>query len=121
MSGLSIGKAIKSILSGIEKVYPLVADEGTTFPFVVYKRSNLIPSSTKDRYNYKESATVEIIAASDSYPDSINLAEQIKDKMEHTRGIFNGINIGGVTLISADEDYIEDTFIQKMNFNIEII
>ena len=41
MSGLAIGKAIKSILGGIDKVYPLVADEGTTFPFVVYRRSAL--------------------------------------------------------------------------------
>ena len=39
MSGLQIGKAIKTILSGIDKVYPLVADEGTTYPFVVYRRS----------------------------------------------------------------------------------
>jgi hypothetical protein len=41
--------------------------------------------------------------------------------MENTRGIFNGVNVGEVTLINADEDYLEDTFIQKMNFNIEII
>lgn len=121
MSGLAIGKAIKSILGGIEKVYPLVADEGTTFPFVVYRRSALTPSSTKDRYNHKESAIVEIIVASNSYPEGINLAEYVKDKMENTRGIFNDVNVGEITLISADEDYLEDTFIQKMNFNIEII
>ena len=121
MSGLAIGKAVKSILGDIEKVYPLVADEGTTFPFVVYRRRGLTPSSTKDRYNYKESAIVEIIVASNSYPESINLAEQIKDKMEHTRGIFNGVNVGEITLMNADEDYLEDTFIQIMNFNIEII
>lgn len=41
--------------------------------------------------------------------------------MENTRGIFNDVNVGEITLISADEDYLEDTFIQKMNFNIEII
>nr|DAZ05102.1 MAG TPA: Protein of unknown function (DUF3168) [Caudoviricetes sp.] len=56
-------------------MYPLVADEGTTYPFVVYRRSSLQPSSTKDRYSYKESATVEVIVASNSYPDSIALAE----------------------------------------------
>jgi hypothetical protein len=41
--------------------------------------------------------------------------------MEHTRGIFNGVNVGEITLMNADEDYLEDTFIQKLNFNIEII
>lgn len=121
MSGLSVGKAIKTILEGIEKVYPLVADEGTTYPFVVYRRSGLAPASTKDRYSYKESASVEIIIASNSYPDSINLAEQVKAKMQNTRGTYSGLNIGEISLTDADEDFIEDAFIQKLNFNIEIL
>jgi len=41
--------------------------------------------------------------------------------MEGTRGIYNGVNIREVTLTNADEDFLEDTFIQKLNFNIEII
>lgn len=121
MSGLQIGKAIKAILSGIDKVYPLVADEGTTYPFVVYRRSGLTPASTKDRYSFRESASVEIIIASNTYPDSINLADQVKEKMEGTRGTYSGLNIGEITLTNADEDFLEDTFIQKLTFNIEII
>ena len=31
------------------------------------------------------------------------------------------INIGEITLINAEEDYLEDSFIQKLTFNIEII
>lgn len=41
--------------------------------------------------------------------------------MEGTKGTFNGLKIGEITLLNADEDYLEDTFIQKLNFNIEII
>ena len=121
MSGLQIGKTIKYILSDIEKVYPLIADQGTTYPFVVYRRTGLTPSSTKDRYNYRELATIEIIVAAANYNDSIKLAESVKGKLEHTRGKFDEFSIGDITLINADEDYIEDTFIQKLTFNIEII
>lgn len=122
MSSLQIGKAIYTILAknNINKVFPLVADEGTTFPFVVYKRSGLEPSSTKDRYNYSELATLDIIVAANTYEDSISLAEKIKDVLEHSRGIYNSINIGEITLDDADEDYLEDTFIQKLTFKIEI-
>ena len=74
MNGLQIGKAIKTILEGIERVYPLVADEGTSYPFVVYRRSGLTPASTKDRYSFNEIATVEVIVASNSYPESISVA-----------------------------------------------
>ena len=121
MKGIEVGKAIKAILEDIDKVYPLVADEGTTFPFIVYRRSSLRPASTKDRYNYSETATVEIIVASNSYPESINIALQVKDLMEGTRGVYCDINIGEITLINAWEDYLEDSFIQKLTFNIEII
>lgn len=121
MSGLQIGKAIKSILSGIDKVYPLVADEGTTYPFVIYRRSGLYPSTTKDRYSFREMATVELIVAAATYPDSISLAEKVKGTLEHTRGKFNDIVIGDITMINADEDYLEDAFIQKLTFQIEIL
>lgn len=123
MSSLQIGKAIYAILAqnNIQKVYPLVADEGTTFPFIVYRRTGLQPASTKDRYNYKEMATVELIVASDNYTDSIQLAEQVKNILEHTRGTFNDIRIGEIELTESDEDYLEDTFIQRLNFNIEIL
>lgn len=122
MSSLQIGKAIYTILAknNITKVFPLVADEGTTFPFIVYKRSGLEPSNTKDRYNYSELATLDIIIAASTYQESINLTEKVKDILEHNRGIYNDINIGDITLDDADEDYIEDTFIQKLTFKIEI-
>lgn len=41
--------------------------------------------------------------------------------MEGTRGNYSGLNIGEITLTNADEDFLEDTFIQKLTFNIEII
>lgn len=52
MNGLGIGKAIFTILDGIEKVYPIVADNGANYPFIVYRRAGLQHSNTKDRYNY---------------------------------------------------------------------
>lgn len=121
MSGLQIGKAIKTILRDIDNVYPLVADEGTSYPFIIYRRANLTPSSTKDRYNYKELASIQIIVASNEYQNSIDVAELVRDKMEHTRGIYNELNIGDIILMNADENYIEDAFVQTLTFNIEII
>lgn len=113
MNSLQIGKAIYAILSdeGITKVFPLVADEGTTFPFVVYRRISLTPASTKDRFNYRELATVEILVASSDYNSGISLAIQIKELLEKTRGTYNGIKIGDVVVTGASEDYIDDTFI----------
>ena len=41
MDSLNIGKAIYTILQTSididKKIYPLIADEGTTFPFIIYE------------------------------------------------------------------------------------
>ena len=123
MNSLQIGKVIYQILNGngINKVFPLVADEGTTFPFVVYRRTGLMPASTKDRFNYSELAAIDILVASADYESGNALAITIKDLLEHTRGTYGNINVGDIYLVDASEDYIEDAFIQKLTFNIEIV
>lgn len=121
MTGLEVGKAIYKILEGIKNVYPLVADQGTEYPFIVYRRVNLSHANTKDRFNYQELATVEVIVASNSYTESIELAKQVMYRLEHTRGLYNEISINEIKMVGAEEDYIEDAFIQKLTFDIEIL
>lgn len=123
MSSLSLGKAITTILNDVckDKVFPIVANPETTYPFIVYKRTGLTPANSKDRYNYKEMATVEVIVASENYSKSLEIAEETKSKLEHTRGVFNSIEIGEVTMTAASEDYLDDAYIQRMTYQIEII
>ena len=115
---IKIGETVYSILStdaevtGIvgNKIYPIVADVGTTFPFIVYKKGSYIPTYTKDGISNKR-ATVEIIIASDKYNISVDLAEKV----------FNAISAKDrkFRLAINTEDYIEDTFIQTLTYNIE--
>lgn len=121
MTGLEVGKAIYKILEGIKSVYPIVADQGAEFPYIVYRRAGLSHANTKDRFNYQEVATVEVIVAATSYLESIELAKQVMYRLEHTRGLYNEISINEIKLIDAEEDYIENTFIQRLTFSIEIL
>lgn len=121
MNGLEIGKAIYKVLEGTTKVYPLVADMGASYPFITYRRSGLSHANTKDRFNYQELATVEVIVASDKYAEALQIAKQILGRMEYTRGMYENISISEIKLVNAEEDYIEDAFIQKLTFNIEIL
>lgn len=123
MKGLEIGKAIYNILIelGNINVYPLVADNGAKFPFIVYRRTGLVPSNTKDRYNYQELATVEIIIAADNYQDSIQNAVRVKGCLEKTRGRYNNVDISEIKLIGASEEYLDNAFVQKLTFAIEIL
>ena len=124
---LQVGKAIYNILSNdakiidsVEhKIYPLIADTGTTFPFIVYRRTGIEPSDSKDRFIYSENTYVEVVIASDKYNESIEIADLVKNALQGKRGNYSGINIHDIRMTNADEDYIEDTFIQNLTFNIK--
>jgi hypothetical protein len=124
---LQVGKAIYNILSNdakiidsVEhKIYPLIADTGTTFPFIVYRRTGIEPSDSKDRFIYSENTYVEVVIASDKYNESIEIADLVKDALQGKKGNYSGINIYDIRMTNADEDYIEDTFIQNLTFNIK--
>lgn len=124
---LQVGKAIYNILSNdakiidsVEhKIYPLIADTGTTFPFIVYRRTGIEPSDSKDRFIYSENTYVEVVIASDKYNESIEIADLVKDALQGKKGNYSGINIHDIRMTNADEDYIEDTFIQNLTFNIK--
>lgn len=120
---LQIGKAIYNILSNDKnitnrvgkKIYPLIADVDTTFPFIIYKRTGIIPADSKDRFIYSEEVYVEVVIASDKYNESIEIADLVRSTL--TTGKYNEIK--DIQITDADEDYIEDTFIQNLTFKIK--
>lgn len=124
MTGLSIGKVVYNILSSDKsfketignRIYPLIADEGTTFPFVIYSRIGIDEQSTKD--NSEEQIRVLVQVAANNYQQSIETAEIIRAAMEHKSGTFNNLLIEDIILEDASEDWLDDTFIQNLNFNI---
>ena len=85
-----------------DKIYAISTKTETSFPFVIYKRNSLTPEYTKDRYGTGDTVSVEIVVASDNYLNSVTIADVIDSK-----------------LISANEDFIEDTFIQSLVFSFK--
>lgn len=123
---LQIGKAIYDILHTNadivtrlqDKIFPLISEQNTTFPFIVYKRTGIISAYSKDRYTANESVTMDIIIASDKYNETIEIAELVRLSLEGKKGLYSGIQIEEIRLLSADEDFMEDTYIQTITFNI---
>lgn len=123
---IEIGKAIYSILSNDEaikakvnnKIFPLVANPDTTFPFIVYKRTGIYPTYTKDWYSGNDDITLEIIVAADNYNDSITIADLVRKALDGKKGEYSNIIINSIRMDIADEDFIEDTFIQNLQFKI---
>ena len=125
MSCISIGKAIKTLLvDGLSKtsiknkIYPLIADETTTFPFIVYRRSSITTVSDKDYSN--DSACIQIMIAANNYAESVELAEQVRTSLVHKKGIIQTIPVEDISLVDGSEEFIDNTFVQNLIFKITI-
>ena len=125
-SSLLIGKVIADELKSNINVYPIIAPLDTKFPFAVYRRMGLEVENTKDIYNIREIATLELIIVSQSYAESLKMASDLKMFLEHLKGRYKTnmqeeIIISDITVIDASEDYNNDAYLQKMTLQIEII
>ena len=49
----------------MNKIFPLIANADTTFPFIVFQRSNLMPIYTKDILTENQITMVIIVVSND--------------------------------------------------------
>lgn len=126
MSTISFAKAINKLLSTdniksvvSNKVYPLIASLNTTFPYIVFQRTST-PYDSKDNV-YQDSINIEIIAVSDNYDKSLELAELIRNELEGKRNItIEEFRISSIKLVDSSESYSNDAYLQSLTFNFRI-
>ena len=126
---LKIGKYIRQFLIederyneivGQTKTFPLIANADTDFPFVTYQRTNAKVMYTKD-VRYENLLEVEITILCDNYPQSIDLICLVRDILEGKRYKDEEIFIRDIRVNEVSEDFNEDTFIQRISFDIDAI
>ena len=119
MKNFQIGKEINRLLKnnvlGLgDKVFPLVANPNTTFPFLVYRRIGYQPRSNKDYRG--EVVTMELNIATESYQEGVDIANQVADILQNKETEI----IEDIQLMNVSEMYLQDTFIQNLQFRIEL-
>lgn len=125
MTGLSIGLYINEKLGGTPELTTLVGNnffyistqEAVNFPFVVYRRDDLTPNYTKDLLS-DDKVNVSFIVASDKYIQSVEIAEVLRTTLEGKRARRYGIT--DTKLVSANEDMIDNTFVQSLVFSFKM-
>ena len=121
MKNFEVGKQIKSMLDVPNvsmyvkgKVFPLVANANTDFPFLVYRRSSYIPENNKDFEG--EKVNIEIAIASTKYIESLEIANNVCDALNHKEDEL----IEDITVMNQYEDYTDDTFLQYITIQVTI-
>lgn len=126
-NSLLVGKYMYKLLSedvvlsakvSPKKIFPLVANADTTYPFIVYARTGLVVEYCKDGM-VENSIDFQILSVSDNYVESLEVANQIRNILEMKRYKDKDICIRECKLSSVAEEYMEDAFIQRLNFTIK--
>ena len=123
---LEIGKYINNMLANNQeikdlqaKVYPLIADNDAKFPFIIYKRVGLVSYISKDGI-YQDDVIIEIKIVSDKYSVGVQLAKIVRSLLQKSCVHFDDFDINDVTINFAAEDFLENAFIQTMQFTLKI-
>lgn len=122
MKNFKIGSEIRNvILSSIAvknavdtKVFPLIANAGTTFPFIVYRRSSYSPKSDKDVLN--ETVYIEIAIICNNYEQSVSIANDVADVLL----AYESDTIEEIKVTNISEEFISNSFVQKVNLQIDL-
>lgn len=122
MKNFKIGSEIRNVIlssSAVKnavdtKVFPLIANAGTTFPFIVYRRSSYSPMSNKDKLN--ESVYIEIAIICNNYEQSVSIANDVADVLLK----YESDTIEEIKVTNISEEFISNSFVQKVNLQIDL-
>lgn len=105
------------ILNGLvdKKIYPIVAEETVTYPFILFAKESAMGNYTKDLLMY-DTVTISIAIAATNYSQTVEIAERVRQILENRRDdYFYNILFDEVT-----EDFVEDAYIQTLKFSSKI-
>lgn len=121
IDSLRIGKIVYSKIGSLvnNRCYPLVAENGTTYPFIIYQRDSLDSMFCKDGV-YEDEVNVSVRVVTDTYNEGIDLAQSVRESMTFN----NYTNEEGGTysslMVQADEEFTNDAYVQTLIFRITI-
>lgn len=112
MSTISFGKVINQILNTTQintliqgRVYPLAAPNFDKYPFVIYQRNDINEEKNKD-IKIWDIVDYEILVCSDSYENSVEVAEVIRAEMNVKNLVVNEFNIYNIEFVTSKEGII---------------
>ena len=122
MKNFKIGSEIRNVIlssttvkNAVDtKVFPLIANAGTTFPFIVYRRSSYSPQSDKDALT--ETVYMEIAIICNNYEQSVSIANDVADVLL----AYKSDNIEEIKVTNISEEFISNSFVQKVNLQINL-
>ena len=84
------------------KIYPDITPQNVQYPFVVYTITNSLPVDYKDGQSNLEEITLQIDVYTQSYDDTQDLANLIRNRLDRFTGIVEGVDVQTIKYMSSD-------------------
>lgn len=109
---INIGTLIYPKLSSVCSTYPLVAENTTKFPFIIYRTTQGRPENTKDGI-YDWIYNIQVNVVSEKYDTVCDLCSQAVDKLLELEDVLD------INIESISEDYIDDAYVKQIDIIIK--
>lgn len=103
-----------------DRIYPLGTKFEVAFPFVIFERDTVDVIYDKAARR-TANVDVSVYAAAETFTESLGLAELIADLLDKREAEYEGFAVVDASIISASEDFVENTFVQRLNFRFQIV
>lgn len=133
INSLLVGEVIHNILTNdaevlkyvkSENIFPLVSDEGTSFPFIVFGRDGIQVNYQSKDGPLEDYVTIHFYICATEYSESCYIANAVRNALEMKHGRSEDINITQIHLENASEAAEYDdgwvVYEQEMIFSMKI-
>ena len=83
-------------------IFPDIAPQNVQYPFVVYTIVNSLPVDFKDGQSNLEEITLQIDVYTQSYDDTQDLSNLIRNRLDRFTGTAEGIDVQTIKYMSSD-------------------
>lgn len=121
IKNLLVGDAALTALVPIADIYPIVMNEGTTAPAIVFTVDSLEPEYNKGAWSGDE-AVFSVFSYAKSYSELQSIVSAVRTALELKQSGYSTQSINRIYLTGMDEGYIleADTFYNKLTFSVKI-
>ena len=130
---MNVGKAIYYILKNdatvdsLATIYPILVDQKSSFPAVVYSIQGIDPSDDKDGVSGIDTVTVQIECytnKSSGIADLVNLSTACRNALDrYAWGAVSGVTLDGIQYAGIQSEGIDsemDLFTRSERYNVRV-
>jgi hypothetical protein len=110
---INIGSLIYSNIGDLVDThcYPLIAEQSTEYPFIIYRSSSAAPNASKDGI-YEWEHTVEISIVDEEYDTCCDILEAVCNRLLAMD------EVDDVVIDNISEDFIENAYVKNVNVRL---